>query len=109
MRFQSAFLDAHALGQIEKKVVAYRALALRAPPEQLSLLKVWIPLAYGDWEGVLERIRSVDELLPAMKWLEVGALGATARIDDMVKTLASLRPDLPPIGLRICRLFTRIR
>jgi hypothetical protein len=105
MRFQSAVWDAHALGQIEKKVVAYRALAVRAPPKQLSLLKFWIPLAYGDWEGVLERIRSVDEPLPAMKWLEVGALGELGRIDDMVKTYASLRPDLPPIDLRICRLF----
>jgi hypothetical protein len=62
-------------------------------------------LAYGDWEGVLERIRSVDEPLPAMKWLEVRALGELGRIDDMVKTYASLRPDLPPIDLQICRLF----
>jgi hypothetical protein len=35
IRFQSAVWDAYALGQIEKKVVAYRALALRAPPKQL--------------------------------------------------------------------------
>jgi hypothetical protein len=105
MRFQSAFLDAHALGQIEKKVVAYRALALRAPPEQLSLLKVWIPLACGDREGVLGQLRSADELLPAMKWLEVRALGELGCVDDMVKTYASLGPDLSPIDLQFCRLF----
>jgi hypothetical protein len=105
MRFQSAFWGAQALGQIEKKVVAYRALALRSPPEQLSLLKLQIPLAYGDWEGVLAQIRSADELLPAMKWLEIRAFGELGRIDDMVKTYASLGPDLSPIDLRFCRLF----
>jgi hypothetical protein len=107
MRFQSAFWDARALGQIEKKVAAYRALALRAQPEQLSLLKLWIPLAYGDWEGVLEQIRSTDELMPAMKWLEVRALGELGRVDEMVKTYASasLGPGLSPADLQVCRLF----
>jgi hypothetical protein len=104
-RFQSAFLDAQALGQIEKKVVAYRALALRAPPEQFSLLNLWIPLAYGDWEGVLGRIRSGDEMLPAINLLEVRALGELGRVDDMVKTYASMGPDLSPIDLQFCRLY----
>jgi hypothetical protein len=105
MRFQSACWDAHALGQIEKKVAAYRALAVRAPPEHLSLLKLWIALAYGDWEGVLGQIRSADELLPAMKWLEIRALGELGRVDDMLRTYASLGPDLSRTDLQFCRLF----
>jgi hypothetical protein len=40
-----------------------------------------------------------------MKWLEVRALGELGRVDDMVKTYASLGPDLPPIDLQFCRLF----
>jgi hypothetical protein len=105
MRFQSAFLDAQALGQIEKKIVAYRALARRARAEQISLLNLWIPLAYGDWQRVLGQIRSVDETLPAMKWLEVRALGELGRVDDMVKTYASLGPNMRPIDLQFCRLY----
>ncbi len=105
MRFRSALWDAHALGQIERKVVAYRALAQRASSEQFSLLNLYIRLAYGDWEGVLVRICSVDEMLPAMKWLAIWALGELGRVDDMVKTYASLGPELFPIDIQICRLY----
>lgn len=105
MRFESSFLDAQALRQIEKKIAAYRALALRASPEQFSLLNLWIPLAYGDWEGVLGQIRSADEMLPVMKLLGVRALGELGRVDDMVKTYAAPGAKLPAIGLQFCRLY----
>lgn len=105
MRFQSSFLNAQALGEIEKKIAAYRALALRARPEQFSMLNLCIPLACGDWEGVLGQIRSADDMLQTMKLLEIRALGELGRVDDMVETYASAGAQLSPIDFQFCRLY----
>src|SRR5258708_303436 len=62
VHFASSLVSAEALGSIEERVARYRALAVRATPEQIARLNCFIPLAHGDWEGVLVQLRSAGEM-----------------------------------------------
>jgi hypothetical protein len=104
-RFYSSYMTAQALGSIERKVDDYRALALRATPEQFALLNCSIALAQDDWEGVLAQIRSAGDAMFAPRWLEIRALGEIGWIDEMITTYASAEAGLPANDLPFCRMF----
>jgi hypothetical protein len=103
-RFDSSFLSARAFGSIEKRVAGYRALALRATPEQFALLNCWIHSDQGDWEGVLGQIRSAGDTMFALKGLEIRALGELEHVDEMIATYASAESILSARNLPFCRL-----
>jgi hypothetical protein len=105
IRFSSSLLTARALGSIEKKVSALRALAVRATPEQFALLNCLIPFAQDDWDGVLGQLRSAGDTISALKWLEILTFGRLGRIDEMVMTYASAESILSASDVRICRLY----
>ena len=104
IRFFTSLLTVRALGSVEKKVAGYRALTPRATPEQLAILNCWIPLAQGDWEGVLRQIRSAGDAT-GLKWLEIRALGELGRIDEMIATYALAESALSANDLPICCLY----
>jgi len=104
-RFDSCLLIAGALGSVEKKVGRYRALALRATPQQFALLNCWIPFAQGDWESVLGQIRSAGEAMSALKWLEIRTLGELGRVDEMISTYTAAASILSASDLPFCRLY----
>jgi hypothetical protein len=105
-RFQSSFLSAQALGSIERKVGACRALASHATPEELAVLNCSIFVAQDDWLGVLTQVRSMGDAKP-MAWLEVRALGELGRVEEMAMThaIAVAESVLKPSDVLSCRLF----
>ena len=103
-RFEASFLTARAIGSIEGKIAAYRALASRATPQQSTLLNCYISIAQDDWEGVLTQSRSAGDT-NGQKWFEIRALGELGHFDEMVMTYASAESVLPLADLPVCRLF----
>jgi hypothetical protein len=104
VRFETSFLIARALGSIEEKIAAYRALVPRATPEQFVLLNCSIAADRDDWEGVLGQLRSSGNRTDP-KWLEIRALGELGRLEEMLRTYASAEPILTANDLRFCRLY----
>src|SRR5206468_5689865 len=94
-----------ALGSIEQKVAAYRALASRAAPEEFAVLNCSILVAQDDWMGVLTQVRSMDDAKPM--GLEIRALGELGRVEEMAMTyaIATAESVLAPSNLLYCRLY----
>jgi hypothetical protein len=105
-RFQSSLFSAHALGSIDGKISAYRALALRATADQFAILNCFIPMAEDDWRGVLGQVRNTGNMTP-LKRLEIRALGELGQIEEMVTTYAyaSAEAVLSSYDLLLCRLY----
>jgi hypothetical protein len=55
--------------------------------------------------GVLAQIRSADDTMFALKWLEIRALGEIGRVDEMITTYASAESILSANDLAFCRLY----
>ena len=104
--FQSSFLSAQALGSIEQKVAAYRALTSRATPEEFAVLNYSILVAQDDWLGVLTQVRSMGDVKPLAS-LEIRALGELGRVQEMATTyaIATAESVLTPSNLPYCRLY----
>ncbi|HUI96013.1 MAG TPA: hypothetical protein VLX44_09695 [Xanthobacteraceae bacterium] len=100
MRFYADFFAAQALGPVDAKVAAYRALARDATPEQIRMLDQWSAIARDDWPSVLAQACGAHPT----PMLEVRALGELGRIDEMIAAYTKSRSRLDRPSLLYGRL-----
>jgi membrane associated rhomboid family serine protease len=94
LRFQAAVKAAMSHGPIEERVVALRALARCASPQQQAALAVNIAIVQGDWNAVLECLHSANgRLRLEFRVWEIRALGELGRLDEMVQAFPKEKID----------------
>lgn len=104
-RFGAVLLAAQSADSIADKVAGLRRLAFSSTPPQQAVVQASIRRIEGDWQGLLDDIRSRPATAAAIKSAEVRALGETGRLDEMVRVYDAAKGELNASDLADCQLF----